>query len=149
MIGVVIASHGELAAALLDTARLVVEMSCPVATVSIGPDDNSATYKAKLLEALEGLDAEDGVLVLTDMFGGTPSNVGLTLHEPGSVEVLTGVNLPMLVKALQIASKGTPLHACASLVKTSGRDSIAIASEVLSKTHRSTERHDHRGDQEA
>ena len=72
------------------------------------------------------------MLVLTDMFGGTPSNVGLTLHQAGRVEVLTGANLPMLIKALQLSVKDLDLASAARQVRESGARAIAVASEVLS-----------------
>ena len=117
--------------ALVATARAVVSESGPVQAVGITDQDDSARYDARLHEAVKIVQSEHGVLVLTDMFGGTPSNVGLTLHQEGKVEVLTGANLPMLIKAMQLSTKGSDLAAASRQVKEYGKRAISIASEVL------------------
>ena len=133
MIGVVVAAHGELAHALVATARLVVSDPGPVLAVGIDAQDDSASYQARLQAAVRQVQQEPGgTLVLTDMFGGTPANVGLTLHEPGKVEVLTGANLSMLIKALQLGRGDMDLATAALRVRESGVRAISIASEVLS-----------------
>ena len=131
MIGIVVSAHGELAAALANAAQLVVPGEGRVVTVAVLPDDDSASYEARLRSAIDAAQADTGVIVLTDMFGGTPSNVGMTLYDPGRVEVLTGVNLPMLIKALQLSEQGADLDEVAREVSTAGQRSIAVASEVL------------------
>ena len=131
MIGVVVAAHGDLASALVGTARSVVQLDAHVEAVAIRQDDDTASYGARLNEAVHHVDGHGGVLILTDMFGGTPSNVGLTLHREGEVEVLTGANLPMLIKALQLSTSEMDLATVAKRVKESGQRAIAIASEVL------------------
>ena len=132
MIGVVVAAHGELAQALVATAQLVVSDPGPVQAVGIDGTDDTASYEARLQAAVQQVQqAGNGVLVLTDMFGGTPANVGLTMHEPGTVEVLTGANLPMLIKALQLSRSDLALGTAARLVRESGTRAIAIATEVL------------------
>ena len=132
MIGVVVAAHGELAQALVATARLVVQDPGHVVAVGIESKDDTASYEARLQAAVAEVQTErGGVLVLTDMFGGTPSNVGLTMHQAGKVEVLTGANLPMLIKALQLSRKELDLATAARQVKESGIRAIAVASEVL------------------
>ena len=132
MIGVVVAAHGELAQALVATARLVVQDPGHVVAVGIESKDDTASYESRLQAAVTQVQTErGGVLVLTDMFGGTPSNVGLTMHQAGKVEVLTGANLPMLIKALQLSRKELDLATAARQVKESGIRAIAVASEVL------------------
>ncbi len=132
MIGVVVAAHGTLAEALVATARLVVPGGGPVEAVSIAPGEDGAHFESRLRDAVERARRDGGVLVLTDMFGGTPSNVGLTMHESDRVEVLTGANLPMLIKALNLAAKDISLADAARQIKTYGERAIAVASEVLS-----------------
>lgn len=132
MIGVVIAAHGNLAESLLLTAGLVVRNTQHVQAVSIRPDDDTQSYEARFCAAVQAVQkTRDGVLVLTDMFGGTPSNIGMTLHERSRVEVLTGVNLPMVIKVLQLMQKEMDLNEVARQARESGARSIAIASEVL------------------
>lgn len=132
MIGVVVATHGELAQALVTTAKSVVPDPGSVVAVGIESVDDTASYEARLQAAVSAVQSErGGVLVLTDMFGGTPANVGLTMHEAGRVEILTGANLPMLIKALQLSRKETDLASAARQVKESGIRAIAVASEVL------------------
>jgi PTS system mannose-specific IIA component len=132
MIGVVIAAHGDLAESLLRTAALVVRNTARVLAVSIRQEDDTQSYEARFCAAVQEVrGSSDGVLVLTDMFGGTPANIGMTLHEGSQVEVLTGVNLPMLIKVLQLMQRDINLGQIARAAKESGARSIAIASEVL------------------
>lgn len=131
MIGIVVAAHGDLAEALVATARSVVREVGKVRAVSITEDDDASSYSQRLDAAVEDAQDGHGVLVLTDMFGGTPSNVGLSLHRAGEVEVMTGANLPMLIKAIQLARIETDLADCARQVKAYGKRAIAVASEVL------------------
>ncbi|OGQ78828.1 MAG: hypothetical protein A2289_11495 [Deltaproteobacteria bacterium RIFOXYA12_FULL_58_15] len=131
MIGIVVAAHGDLAAALVSTAKSVFPESGAIEAVGITADDDAASYEIRLKAAVEQSDPNGGVILLTDMFGGTPSNVGLTLHQPGRVEVLTGANLPMLIKAMQLSTQEIPLATAARQVKEYGRRAIAVASEVL------------------
>lgn len=131
MIGVVVAAHGSLAMSLLETARLVVRDPPDARAVGITPDDDSTSYETRLRQAIHEVDSAEGVLVLTDMFGGSPSNIGLTLHAPGKVEVLTGANLPMVIRALQLAARGQDLATCSRESKEYARRAITVASEVL------------------
>lgn len=132
MTGVVLAAHSNLAEAMLATAQQVTKFQGKAAAVGVEPSDTTASYEERLRNTVRQVENTGGVLVLTDMFGGTPSNVGLTLHESGQVEVLTGANLPMLIKALQVSSQEGSLEAKAQLVKNAGVRAIAIASDVLS-----------------
>jgi PTS system mannose-specific IIA component len=132
MIGIVVAAHGNLAQALVATAQLVVGSPCQVVAVGIKQEDDTASYEARLQAAVAAVREPAGaVLVLTDMFGGTPANVGLTMHQPGRVEVLTGANLPMLIKALQLCHTQVDLAMVAGQVRHSGARAITVASEVL------------------
>ncbi len=133
MIGVIVAAHGKLAEALVEAALLVVPDGRQVSAVGITGTDDSMTYEARLRAAIEQIqEGGRGVLILTDMFGGTPSNIGLTMHQPGKVEVLTGANLPMLIRALQLSRREIDLGSAAREVKEYGGRAIAVASEVLS-----------------
>lgn len=135
MIGLVVAAHGDLAQALLTTAQMVVQDPGHVVAIGVRADDDSVSYEARFRGAVaDVLKERTGVLVLTDMFGGTPSNIGMTLHKAGRVEILTGVNLPMLIKVLQLMGRGESLETTARQAKDSGARAIAIASEVLMGT---------------
>ena len=131
MIGVIVAAHGRLSEALLEAALLVVADVDQVRAVGIVKSDDSHAIEARLREAVAALEGCQGILILTDMFGGSPSNIGLTLHQPGKVEVLTGANLPMVIRALQLSHKAIDLAAAAREVKDYGARAIAVASEVL------------------
>lgn len=135
MIGIVVAAHGDLGHALVATARLVVSQKPPPVAVSLGSEDTPESFAARLKAVIADADRGGGVLVLTDMFGGSPSNIVLTLHEPARVEVVTGANLPMLIKALQLCDSDLDLGTAAQRVKAAGHRSIVIATEVLSTEH--------------
>ena len=131
MIGIVVAAHGDLAQALVDTAKLVVPDSEQVRAVSVTTGDSSGDFEFKLQKSIEELSHYDGVLILTDMFGGTPSQVSMMKHAVGDIEVLTGANLPMLIKALQLSGAGETLDSTTNQTKDSGKRAIVIASELL------------------
>jgi PTS system mannose-specific IIA component len=131
MIGVIVAAHGRLSEALIEAAMMVVVDAEAVRAVDITKGDDSHVIEQRLRDAIAALAGQDGVLILTDMFGGSPSNIGLTLHQPGKVEVLTNANLPMLIRALQLGRKKISLAAAAKEVKEYGARAIAVASEVL------------------
>ena len=133
MIGIVVAMHGELSEALVNTAQHVVrDAEIRIVAVGIRPGDDAAAFETRLTEAIQKVQSPQGVLILTDMFGGTPSNVGMTLHRPGEIEVLTGANLPMLIKALQVAKADVSLMLAARLVKDAGARAITVGTDVLS-----------------
>ena len=115
MIGVVVVSHGRLADEFVAATEHVVGPMDAFLAVCIGPDDDMEKRRADIRQAIEDADRGEGVLILTDMFGGTPSNLAISLLEPGKVEVIAGVNLPMLIK----------------LAEAAGKRYIAIASNVL------------------
>ncbi len=130
MIGLVLVSHGRLAQELLAAMEHVVGPQERVRVVSIGPDDDMEQRRREILEAVESVDEGDGVIVLTDMFGGTPSNLAISLLGRPKLEVIAGTNLPMLIK---LASTRTdlPLDQAVSAAAQAGRRYINVASHVL------------------
>jgi PTS system mannose-specific IIA component len=130
MIGGLIVTHGRLAIELLNAAEMIVGEIRGVAAVSLGWHDDVDTASAMVSNALDRVRTPDGVLILTDMFGGTPTNIASTFLNEGQVEVVTGVNLPMLIKLSQVA-EGQPLATAARLVRESGQGSIYMASDLL------------------
>src|SRR5437667_3393674 len=130
MVGGLIVTHGRLAIELLNAAEMIVGEIHHVAAVSLGWHDDVDTAAVMIQKALERVQSPDGVLILTDMFGGTPTNIASTLLDAGKVEVVTGVNLPMLIKFAQLG-EGPTLAAAAKAVCEQGQSSIYIASHLL------------------
>jgi mannose PTS system EIIA component len=128
--GVVVVSHGQLATELLNAAEMIVGDLPRFKAVSIGWHDDVAVAHAAIAAAIAKVDVGGGVLVLTDMFGGTPSNLGMACLEAGRVEVVTGVNLPMLIR-LARASDDLDLLARARSLCDHGRAAIRVASDLL------------------
>ncbi|NOT45509.1 MAG: PTS sugar transporter subunit IIA [Acidobacteria bacterium] len=130
MIGVVVVTHGQLASELVSAAEMIVGDLPRFAAVSIGWHDDTEDARNEIAQAIGRVDEGDGVLILTDMFGGTPSNIALTFIGTGKVEVLTGVNLPMVIK---LAGPGdrTDLLAAARDMREHGRNAIWVASDLL------------------
>jgi PTS system mannose-specific IIA component len=130
MIGIVIVTHCNLAQELLRSAEFIVGSLKQTQAVSLNPQDQEKDLRDKIAEAIEKVDSGDGVILLTDMFGGTPSNISLSFLSEGKVEVVTGVNLPMLIG---LASKrhGKSLNLTAQEIKAYGLRSIALAGEIL------------------
>jgi PTS system mannose-specific IIA component len=130
MIGIVLVTHGELGNVLLATASTILGsiQDCP--SVSIDVSRGMDAIIAEIKDAVSLCDQGDGVLVLTDMFGGTPTNISLSLLVAGKLEVVTGVNLPMLLKVLG-AARESELQKLASEAKTAGKHGILVAGEVL------------------
>ncbi len=133
MIGIVVATHGFLGQALVDTALEVVKKHGPVKVMGITRGDSTSDYEKCLRAAVQEVQDGNGVILLTDMFGGTPSNIGMTLHDVGKVELLTGVNLPMLIKALQLSVGNKKLDQIAAEIQVAAHRSIAVASKVLAR----------------
>tara|TARA_B100000959_G_C14530688_1_gene439376 strand:- start:45 stop:473 length:429 start_codon:yes stop_codon:yes gene_type:complete len=133
MIGIVVATHGFLGQALVDTALEVVKKHGPVKVMGITRGDSTSDYEKRLRAAVQEVQDGNGVILLTDMFGGTPSNIGMTLHDVGKVELLTGVNLPMLIKALQLSVGNKKLDQIAAEIQVAAHRSIAVASKVLAR----------------
>lgn len=128
MIGVVVVSHGRVAEELLQAARTIVGDLPRAVAVSIGWSDDMAAARAAIERAIGDVDGGAGVLLLTDMFGGTPTNVSLPFLSP-RVEIVTGVNLPMLIKLS--SRRDGALHEVARAVRTQGQNAIYVASEAL------------------
>ncbi len=131
MIGGVIVTHGFLAQALLESARLIVGETPRLAAVGLEPGDGPEVCERKLRQAVEEVDDGDGVLVLTDLPGGTPCNVGLQCGGDGSLEVVTGVNLSMVVKLGALQAAGMPLAEVADRIAEYGIRSIRVATRAL------------------
>jgi len=129
-IGVVVVTHGVLATELLNAAETIVGDLPQFTAVSIGWHDDVSVATTAMSRAIERVDRGRGVLLLTDMFGGTPSNLSMTFLEPDKIEVVTGVNLPMLIKLARLQSKHD-LAALARLVCDDGRAAIRVASDLL------------------
>ena len=132
MIGVVIASHCDLAQEMLRTAELIVGSLQACKTLSMDPQQPVEDMVRHLKEAIKAVDQGQGVLILTDLFGGTPANVSLSFMGP-RVEVVCGMNLPMLIK-LAGCRENRSLAETAELVKEYGRRHIALAGEILSRS---------------
>lgn len=131
MIGILLVTHGNLGNELLSTAKAIIDEEIENAkTFSIGWNDHMADITQKMSHVLRDLDNGDGVLVLTDMFGGTPSNVSFSFYGEKKIEVITGVNLPMLIKLFNHRNQ-LPLEALAKLVVEQGQKSIALGSDFL------------------
>jgi PTS system mannose-specific IIA component len=130
MIGMVLVTHGRLAEELRSAMEHVVGAQRNVATVCIGPNDNIEARRADIEHCIADVDTGDGVVLLTDMFGGTPSNLAISMMDRKGVEVLSGVNLPMLVKLAKVRS-AQPLTEVVECAQAAGRKYIAAASDVL------------------
>jgi PTS system mannose-specific IIA component len=133
MVGVVIVTHCRLGEELIAAAQLVVgEELKQFQSVSIGPKEGFEEIREKIIAAIRKVDGGQGVLILTDMYGGTPSNISLSFLEEKKIEVITGVNLPMLLK-LATYQNDMDLEALAVFITDYGQRNINLASEVLKK----------------
>jgi len=132
MIGVLIATHGMLGSELIRAAELITGSLNGVGCVLIDQTKTVEDIKKELSKAIKKLDQGQGVLILTDLFGGTPSNIALSFLKEGKVEVVTGVNLPMLLK-ISDAREDMNLKEFASYLSTYGKKNIYLASELLNK----------------
>ncbi|MDD2604086.1 MAG: PTS fructose transporter subunit IIA [Desulfobacterales bacterium] len=138
MIGIVIVTHSQLGDALIDAARFIIgAVPQAVGAVSIDLNQNVDRLRQKIADGLRQVRSGDGVLILTDMFGGTPSNLSYSFLEEGRVEVLTGVNLPMLIKAINTRER-LPLSQLATELEVYGKKSISLASSILKGNKRSS-----------
>ncbi len=130
MIGLVLVTHGRLADEFVRAMVHVVGPQEHVAAIAIGPDDDMEERRADIAAAIEQVDTGRGVIVLTDLFGGTPSNLAISLMDRGRVEVIAGVNLPMLIR-LGSARRAMSVTAAVAAAREAGRKYISVASEVL------------------
>ena len=130
MIGLILVTHGRLAEEMRAAMEHVVGPQRRVATICIGVDDDIESRRRDIQHCIEEVDAGDGVIVLTDMFGGTPSNLAISMMDRPGVDVLAGANLPMLVKIAKVRSRQT-LAETVAIAEAAGRKYIASASALL------------------
>ncbi len=130
MIGIILVTHGALAKEFVRAMEHVVGAQEDIATVCIGPNDDMEARREEIAEAIRQVDSGLGAVILTDLFGGTPSNLAISLLERGRTEVVAGINLPMLIR-LAGARKDMPVGAAAAAARDAGRNYITIASEFL------------------
>lgn len=132
MIGMVLVTHGRLADELVAALEHVVGPQKGVATVCIGPDDDMEARRRDILDSVSKVDSGAGAVVLTDMFGGTPSNLAISIMDKAKVEVIAGVNLPMLIKLASVRTTESLVDAVTS-AQDAGRKYINVASRLLSQ----------------
>lgn len=130
MIGLILVTHGRLADEFVNAMEHVVGAQDDIATVCIGPQDDMEARRAEIADAITRVDTGSGAILLTDLFGGTPSNLAISLLEKGRTEVIAGINLPMLIR-LAGARKELDLAGAAFAARDAGRTYIALASEFL------------------
>jgi PTS system mannose-specific IIA component len=130
MIGLVLVTHGRLAVEFRAALEHVVGAQTQIETVSIGPDDDVEQRRQDILDAVKKVNDGSGVILLTDMFGGTPSNLAISVMEAGTVEVIAGANLPMLIKLASVRDE-KPLAEAVADAQEAGRKYINVASQVL------------------
>lgn len=131
MIGMVLVTHGALAHEFKSALEHVVGPQDYVETIAIGPEDDMEQRREDIVRAVDRADQGQGVVILTDMFGGTPSNLGITFLEDQKVEVVTGVNLPMLVKLASLDPHDLGLLGVARQVREHAREAIRVASDLM------------------
>ena len=130
MIGLVLVTHGRLAAEFVVAMEHVVGPQERIEPICIGPDDDMEERRAQIAQAIKGVDTGAGVIILTDLFGGTPSNLAISLMKSDKIEVIAGVNLPMLIR-LEGARKAMTVRAAVAAAREAGRKYISVASEIL------------------
>lgn len=130
MIGLVLVTHGRLAVEFITAMEHVVGPQTAVEAICIGPDDDMEARRADIADAVAKVETGKGVIVLTDLFGGTPSNLAISLMEAGKIEVIAGINLPMLIRLESARRKMSVVDAVAA-AREAGRKYISVASEVL------------------
>ncbi len=130
MIGLVLVTHGDLAKEFVKALEHVVGPQRQIATICIGPEDDMEMRRGDILAAVTSVDTGDGVAILTDMFGGTPSNMAISVMNGDTIEVVAGMNLPLLVKLAKVRSERKLIDAVIE-AKEAGRKYINVASQVL------------------
>lgn len=130
MIGLVLVTHGRLAVEFRVAMEHVVGPQSDIETICIGPDDDIETRRAEIAAAVARVDSGNGVILLTDLFGGTPSNLAISLLKAGEIEVIAGVNLPMLIR-LESARKVMNVRKAVAAAREAGQKYISVASELL------------------
>jgi PTS system mannose-specific IIA component len=130
MIGLVLVTHGHLADEFRSALEHVVGPQPQIATISVGPEDDMEQRRQEILEAIGSVDTGSGVVILTDMFGGTPSNLAISVMNGANVEVVAGINLPMLIKLVSVRDTAL-LEQAVVQAQDAGRKYIYVASRVL------------------
>src|SRR5690606_8124444 len=130
MIGLILVTHGGLADEFVHAMEQVVGKQEALATICIGPNDDMAVRRQEIADAIREVDAGEGAIILTDLFGGTPSNLAISLLDTGRIEVIAGINLPMLIR-LAGARKSMNVTDAVTAARDAGRNYITIASEFL------------------
>ncbi|MCL4245560.1 MAG: PTS sugar transporter subunit IIA [Candidatus Dadabacteria bacterium] len=132
MVGIVVVTHGELAKELISAVNFVLSSnpSVKMEGVCLDPDREFESFKQEIKNAIKKVKGKDGILLVTDMFGGTPSNISLTFLDENNIEVISGVNLPMLLKLATLSDKVTLMDAV-KIAEAAGRDNIIVASQLL------------------
>ena len=132
MIGMILVTHGNLADHFVDAMEHVVGPQDQVATICIGPSDDMEQRRRDIADAIARVDTGGGAIILTDLFGGTPSNLAISLLDAGRIEVIAGINLPMLIR-LAGARRSMDVTDAVAAAKTAGRNYITVASEFLAQ----------------
>jgi PTS system mannose-specific IIA component len=130
MIGLVLVTHGRLALEFIDALEHIVGPQSNIAPVCIGPDDDPKERRKEIIDCVKAADEGKGVVLLTDMFGGTPSNLAMSVLDQGRVEVIAGLNLPMLIKLASIRGEAS-LRTAVAQAQEAGRKYINVASQLL------------------
>ena len=130
MIGLVLVTHGRLASEFVTAMEHVVGPQQRIAAICIGPEDDMESRRDEIAEAIVAVDDGSGVIILTDLFGGTPSNLAISLMKSDRIEVIAGVNLPMLIR-LEGARKNMDVKSAVAAAREAGRKYISVASEIL------------------
>jgi len=132
MVGIVLVTHGELAKELISAVNFVLSSnpSVKMEGVCLDPDREFESFKQEIKTAIKKVKGNDGILLVTDRFGGTPSNISLTFLDENNIEVISGVNLPMLLKLATLSDKVTLMEAV-KIAEAAGRDNIIVASQLL------------------
>jgi PTS system mannose-specific IIA component len=138
MIGIVIVTHGQLGNALIEAAEFILgNRPEAIESISIDLSENAEKLRDKIARGIKKVQDREGILILTDMFGGTPSNLSYSFLEEGRIEVLSGVNLPVLIQAANLRGKEMNLEELAAKLETFGKKSISLASGILKGNKRS------------
>jgi PTS system mannose-specific IIA component len=133
MIGLVLVTHGSLATEFVVAMEHVVGPQQQIETICIGPEDDMELRRADIATAVARVNTGSGVILLTDLFGGTPSNLAISLLKAGEIEVIAGINLPMLIR-LESARKVMDVRAAVAAARVAGPKYISVASELLGST---------------
>ena len=138
MIGIVIVTHSQLGDALIGAAEFIIgNRPEAIGSVSIDLSENADKLRTKIARGIKKVQGQEGILILTDMFGGTPSNLSYSFLEEGHIEVLSGVNLPILIQAASLRDKNMKLDELAANLEVFGKKSISLASGILKGNKRS------------